>query len=84
MVVIITRLTPEELSVEDSGIGMNAEALPHIFDRFYQAKSSRANGGFGLGLPLVKRIVELHGWTIDVQSTEGTGTTFTIRFPRKG
>jgi len=77
---IHVRLTHKMLSVEDTGMGISAESVPLIFDRFYQAEPSRAMGGFGLGLALVKRIVELHGWTIDVQSTLKKGTTFTIHF----
>jgi len=73
-------LSKHVLTVNDAGIGIAKSALPHIFDRFYQAEPSRANGGIGLGLALVKRIVELHGWTIDVESEEGKGTTFTVRF----
>lgn len=73
-------LTKDRLRIEDSGIGIDARALPHVFDRFYQADDSRSHGGHGLGLALVKRIVELHGWTIDAQSTQGKGTTFTVRF----
>lgn len=68
------------LTVKDEGIGIPQEAQPHIFNRFYQAESSRSNGGFGLGLALVKRIVELHGWSIDFESTEGKGTTFRVKF----
>ncbi|MDO8468266.1 MAG: HAMP domain-containing sensor histidine kinase [Candidatus Peribacter sp.] len=77
---IHVRLSPKSLSVEDAGVGIEASALPHIFDRFYQVEQSRALGGFGLGLALVKRIVELHGWTISARSTLGEGTTFTVHF----
>jgi signal transduction histidine kinase len=79
---IFIRLTPEVLSVEDTGKGIAEKALPHIFDRFYQEDISRTKSaeGLGLGLALVKRIVELHGWTIDVVSEEGKGTTFTVYF----
>lgn len=72
------RLTPHRLDVQDTGIGIAEHVLHHIFDRFYQAESSRAKGGFGLGLALVKRIVELHGWSIAVESAEGKGSTFTM------
>jgi len=77
---IHVHLTSKELSVEDTGVGIAAEALPHIFDRFYQVEQSRAMGGFGLGLALVKRIVDLHGWTISARSTLGEGSTFTVHF----
>lgn len=75
-------LTNKTLSIQDTGRGISAPSLAHIFDRFYQEDASRTKGqkGLGLGLALVKRIVDLHGWTIDVKSKEGEGTTFTIRF----
>ncbi|MDD5041572.1 MAG: HAMP domain-containing sensor histidine kinase [Candidatus Peribacteraceae bacterium] len=77
---IHVRLTSKLLAVEDTGVGIETSALPHIFNRFYQVEQSRAMGGFGLGLALVKRIVELHGWTVSVRSTVGEGTTFTVHF----
>ncbi len=75
-------LSDDALRVEDTGKGISSSALPHIFDRFYQEETSRSKpgDGVGLGLALVKRIVELHGWTIDAQSTQGKGTIFTVRF----
>ncbi len=74
-------LTKRELMVEDTGIGIEPEALKRIFDRFYQADASRAgNNGFGLGLSLVKRIVDLHGWKIGVESEVGKGAKFTVAF----
>ncbi len=73
-------LTPKRMTVEDTGVGIPKDALPHVFDRFYQAESSRTNDGFGLGLSLVKRIVDLHRWTISVKSIPGSGTVFTVRF----
>lgn len=76
---IRVRLTEKELSVMDTGVGIPKDDLPHIFDRFFQADASRARGGFGLGLALVKRIVDLHGWSITAKSRIGDGTTFTIR-----
>lgn len=70
------------LAVHDTGVGIAPEALPHIFDRFYQADASRAgNNGFGLGLALVKRILDLHGWSVIARSTIGKGTVFTILIP---
>lgn len=71
-------LTDHTLIVRDEGIGIAEDALPHIFDRFYQAETSRSNDGYGLGLSMVKRIVELHGWLIKVKSKEAGGTIFTI------
>jgi signal transduction histidine kinase len=73
-----------ELSVADTGSGVPNEALPNLFDRFYQADPSRAGGekhGAGLGLAIVKEIVEAHGGKIGVRSQAGHGTTFTIHLP---
>ncbi|SFA73698.1 two-component system, OmpR family, heavy metal sensor histidine kinase CusS [Collimonas sp. OK607] len=72
------------LSVSDSGAGIGAEHLPHLFDRFYRADISRSSGeNTGLGLAVTKSIVELHGGSIDVTSTVGSGTCFTFTFPAK-
>ena len=77
---VTVRLSRGSLSVEDTGIGIAPEALAHIFDRFYQAESSRSHDGYGLGLALVKRIVDVHGWTIRVVSEEGKGSEFILKF----
>ncbi|GAB5534529.1 MAG: hypothetical protein Rubg2KO_07780 [Rubricoccaceae bacterium] len=71
------------VTVEDTGRGIAAEDLPHIFDRFRQVdgSSTRAQGGTGIGLALAKELTELHGGTLDVESTVGFGTRFTIRLP---
>jgi PAS domain S-box-containing protein len=74
-----------ELSVSDTGQGISAEFLPHVFDRFRQSDSSvtREFGGLGLGLSIVKHIVDLHSGAIEVTSEgEGKGATFTIRLPQ--
>ena len=65
----------------DSGIGMDEEALSHIYEKFYQADSSRQSAGNGLGLSIVKRIVTLCGGDIAVESEPGLGTTFTVTIP---
>jgi signal transduction histidine kinase len=73
-----------EVSVADTGSGVSNEALPRLFDRFYQADPSRAGGGrrgAGLGLAIAKEIVEAHGGKIGVRSQAGHGTTFTIHLP---
>jgi len=77
---IRVKLADKGLTVEDTGIGIDPQDLSRIFNRFYQADTSRANDGFGLGLALVKRIVDLHGWSITAKSKPGEGTAFTIHF----
>ncbi|MCI0417120.1 ATP-binding protein [bacterium] len=80
---IVEALTPVEITVSDDGIGIPADALPRIFDRFYQVDSShtRKYGGTGLGLALVKSILDAHGIPIEVQSKIGFGTTFGMVVP---
>lgn len=70
-------------AVKDSGIGINKEDVPHIFDRFFRVKgkATRHITGSGLGLALVKQVIEAHQGYIDVQSTPDVGTTFTLSFP---
>jgi signal transduction histidine kinase len=73
------------VSVADTGTGIAEAELPHLFDRFYQARQSVApatgEGGKGLGLAIVKRIAELHGGSVAVQSRPGQGTTVTLSLP---
>jgi two-component system OmpR family sensor kinase len=71
------------LTVSDSGIGISAEDLPHVFERFYRADKSRtaAAGRTGLGLAICKAIVEVDGGSISVSSELGVGSTFVVRFP---
>jgi signal transduction histidine kinase len=68
------------ITVSDTGQGIAPEELPHVFDRFYRGDTSRdrASGGSGLGLSIARALIEAHGGTIDVQSTPGEGTTFSI------
>jgi CheY-like chemotaxis protein/two-component sensor histidine kinase len=76
-----------EIVVSDSGIGISKDFLPHVFDRFRQADASttRIHGGLGLGLSIVRQLVDLHGGTVSVQSEgEGKGATFTITLPFVG
>ncbi|MEN3340255.1 MAG: hypothetical protein V7647_3931 [Acidobacteriota bacterium] len=73
-----------ELTVADTGVGIRAEFIPHLFERFRQgdASTTKAYGGLGLGLSIVKNLVELHGGSIEVKSPgEGRGTTVTVTFP---
>ncbi|HEX6512990.1 MAG TPA: HAMP domain-containing sensor histidine kinase, partial [Chloroflexota bacterium] len=72
------------LMVRDTGKGIPPDALPHIFDRFYQADTSRSSGGTGLGLAIAKWIAEEHGGRIEAQSQVGVGSTFTVWLPRNG
>ena len=70
--------------MRDTGIGIPAEALPNIFDMFSQVDRSieRSTGGLGIGLALVKGLVEMHGGTVTAESAGvGKGSTFTVRLP---
>lgn len=66
------------VSVEDTGIGISAAGLPHIFERYYREHGVRDTSGTGIGLSLVKNLVDLHQGTIEVESEPGRGTTFTV------
>jgi signal transduction histidine kinase len=71
------------IEVQDTGVGIPSEALPHLFERFYRVDSARAraSGGSGLGLAIVQAIVEAHGGLVAVESAPGTGTCVMIRLP---
>jgi signal transduction histidine kinase len=77
-----------EMVVEDTGCGIAPEYVPHIFDRFYRVPGSGsrsgAEQGLGLGLSFVAWIVKAHCGKIEVESSPGTGTRFTIRLPADG
>lgn len=73
-----------EINVSDTGQGISAEFLPHVFDRFRQADgtTTRAHGGLGLGLSIVRQLVELHGGTVTAESNgAGQGSSFTVQLP---
>ena len=70
------------IEVEDTGIGAEQKELRHFFDLFYKASNSRREEGMGIGLSVVKSIIELHKWKIAVQSQKGIGTCFTITIPK--
>jgi two-component system heavy metal sensor histidine kinase CusS len=70
-----------EVAVSDNGRGIDPEHLPRVFDRFYRAESSRGSDGAGLGLALVKSIVDLHGGSAIIESEVGRGTTVKLIFP---
>lgn len=72
-----------ETTIQDNGCGISAEALPHIFDKFYQVKQRAPKNikGTGLGLPITKKIIQLHGGMIKAESTLGIGTKITFSLP---
>jgi signal transduction histidine kinase len=75
-----------EIKVNDNGIGIGEKDLPRIFDRFYRsdaARSKSGSGGYGLGLPIAKKITDIHGGSLTVDSKPGIGSTFTVRLPVK-
>ncbi|WP_239475502.1 HAMP domain-containing sensor histidine kinase [Streptomyces sp. CS131] len=74
------------IEVTDTGSGIPAGDLPHVFDRFWRAEKSRSRrtGGSGLGLAIVRKLVEAHGGTVEATSTEGEGSTFALRLPGAG
>ena len=82
VVVFVQQINGEiEFQVKDSGEGISPEELPHIFTRFFQGKSKFQNTGTGIGLTLVKELVELLGGKISVHSILHVGTSFTVRLP---
>jgi two-component system phosphate regulon sensor histidine kinase PhoR len=67
--------------VRDTGVGIPAEVLPRIFERFFKADRSRSGGGTGLGLSIAKHVVQAHGGRIWAESVEGEGSTFYFALP---
>ncbi len=82
LVTVRASRTPLKLEVEDTGIGIAESEIPKIFQRFYRVDRSKTRGSTGLGLTIVKHIVDLHGAKISVNSREGEGTCFIIEFPQ--
>lgn len=84
-VEVTLSLSGEQLliTVTDSGIGISATDLPHVFEPFFRSEGVRQIGGFGIGLPLSQRIIGMHGGHIKVESEMGTGTTVTVSLPRR-
>jgi signal transduction histidine kinase len=84
---IVVRLTQDsewvKVMVRDNGIGMSPETLQHVFEKFYQGDRSHSVEGNGLGLALVKRIVELCGGNISIESEDKKGTTVYVSLPVK-
>jgi len=75
-----------EVSVSDTGLGIDPEDLPHIFERFYRAEKSRsrATGGAGIGLAVVREVARAHGGEVTAESVPGRGSTFRLRLPAAG
>ena len=69
------------VTIQDTGVGIPASALPHVFERFFRADPARSRGGVGLGLSIARWIVDVHRGRIAVQSAEGKGTTVKVSFP---
>jgi signal transduction histidine kinase len=76
---IWVRVSDDAVAVEDEGAGISEEELPYVFDLFYQGEES--SGGFGLGLPICKDLVERMGGEISIDSQKGVGTTVEIELP---
>jgi len=78
--IIEINANADMISVTDHGMGIAADKLPHIYDKFYRVPTGDVHDikGYGLGLFYVKTMVEKHGWTIHATSAKGKGTTFTI------
>jgi signal transduction histidine kinase len=73
-----------EIAVRDTGIGIDRDDLPRIFERLYRADRSRSERGLGIGLSLVRAIVAAHGGSVEVESALGRGSVFRLRLPADG
>ena len=79
-----TEGTDVVLSVQDDGLGIDEDEIPKMFEQFFRAKTSTGIAGTGIGLHIVKQIIDHHGGTISVESEVGVGSTFTVRLPVSG
>ncbi len=79
---VVVQALAVEVEVSDTGEGITAEDLPHLFDRFFYGHRGRQSGGTGLGLAIAQRALELHGAAIEVTSAPGVGTTVSFELPR--
>ena len=75
-----------EVTITDNGVGIPAEDIPHLFERFYRVEKARSSdkGGTGLGLAIAREFAAAHGGDIRVSSIVGKGTTFTVTLPKQG
>lgn len=85
-VILSSEITNQQITIniKDEGIGIDKTDIPHLFDRFYRADSSRTSKeihGYGLGLSIAKQIIEIHNGLIKVESNPGKGTVFSVQFP---
>lgn len=69
------------ITIQDTGVGIAPEHIPHIFERFYRVSQSRSSRGAGLGLAIALEIAHAHNGNIEVESEAGKGTTFTVQLP---
>jgi two-component system, OmpR family, sensor histidine kinase BaeS len=85
--IVIVQVEPEQghswihVTVRDTGVGIPPESLEHIFERYYQGESIHASGGSGLGLSIVRKLVEMQGGNVGIESTVGVGTAVSFRLP---